>query len=367
MKFNKIVITIFFVFVSTIAQALEVDEKLTLRVLNVSKSRKTLLINRGLEDGLVEGDHAKFFLTTGVVARGVVVKASPTRSIWSIYRAVDKEAIFKDKVMNLKITKGMKLTEDATKDVVAAKEGEIDVPPAIALAPGANDLDSLKEDDKKELAALGGGGNTDESMRAGTAVSTGISRRTIEVFGLLNFNNMSSSSDLGDGITTTGTNANIDFSFGIEKYFDSTSRALRNFSMSAFFHKATQETVGISGTQISLDAFGYGVGANYHFMADALSYGRGIGFANFTIGVGTSQDSISYQTNTVSSDPQSLDGNTSFFSVGFGFKFFLKDGLGARALVDWYQRGEKYALDDGTEYTKTVSGPRVQVGLGYRW
>lgn len=366
MKTFKIFLMTFMALASTTVMGLEIDEKLTLRLLKVSKTKKTILINRGLEDGLVEGDHAKFFLTTGVVARGVVVKASPTRSIWSIYRVVDKESVFKDKVMNLKITKGMKLTPDATKDVVAAKQGEIDVPPAIALAPGANDLDTLKEEDQQDLAALGGG-NSDDAMRGSSAVSTGISRRTIEVFGLLNFNNMSSSSDLGDGITTTGTNANVDFSFGIEKYFDVTSKALRNFSLSAFMHKSTQETVGISGTQISLDAFGYGVGANYHFMADALSFGRGIGFANFTIGVGTSQDSISFQTNTVSSDPQSLDGNTTFFSVGFGFKFFLKDGLGARALVDWYQRGESYVLDDGTEYTKTVSGPRVQVGLGYRW
>lgn len=366
MSFKGLFIIAFLTLLS-VANALEVDEKLTMRLIKVSKTKKTILINRGLEDGLVEGDHAKFFLTTGVVARGVVVKASPTRSIWSIYRVVDDEALFKDKVMNLKITKGMKLTEDATKDVVAAKEGEIDVPPAIALAPGANDLDSLKEDDKKDLAALGGGGNTDESMRASSAVTTGISRRTIEVFGLLNFNNMSSSSDLGNGSTTTGTVANVDFSFGIEKYFDVSSKALRNFSLSAFFHKSTQETVGLSGTQISLDAFGYGVGANYHFMADALSYGRAISFANFTLGIGTSQDSITFQTNTVSSEPDNLEGNTSFFSVGFGFKFFLRDGLGARALVDWYQRGEKYTIEDGTEYTKTVSGPRVQVGLGYRW
>ncbi|MCO4793022.1 MAG: hypothetical protein KC493_04880 [Bacteriovoracaceae bacterium] len=363
---KKGLILIVFLVYAMNSMALEVDEKLTLRLIKVSKTKKTVLINRGLEDGLVEGDHAKFFLTTGVVARGVVVKASPTRSIWSVYRVIDREAVFKDKVMNLKITKGMKLSEDQTKDIVAEKQGDIDVPPAIALAPGANDLDQLKDEDKRELEALGGGGSTDNSMRS-SDVSIGISRKTVEVFGLLNFNNMSSSSDLGDGITTTGTNASLDFSFGIEKYFDSQSKALRNFSMSAFFHKSTHEAVGISGTQVSLDAFGYGVGANYHFIADALSYGRGIGFANFTIGVGSTQDSISFQTNTVSSDPQSLDGNSTFFSVGMGFKFFLKDGLGARALLDWYQRGEKYALDDGTEYTKTVSGPRVQVGIGYRW
>ena len=46
--------------------ALEIDEKLTTRVVDISESRKTILINRGIEDGLAIGDHAKFFVSTGL-------------------------------------------------------------------------------------------------------------------------------------------------------------------------------------------------------------------------------------------------------------------------------------------------------------
>jgi hypothetical protein len=52
--------------------SLEIDEKLTLRILKISKTKRTILINRGIEDGLAEGDHAKFFDQSGVLARGKV-------------------------------------------------------------------------------------------------------------------------------------------------------------------------------------------------------------------------------------------------------------------------------------------------------
>ena len=81
-----------------------------MRIVKVSQSKKTILINRGVEDGLIKGDHAKFFLTVGVVARGVVVKVSPTRSVWSIYRLVNADYITDDQVMKLKITAPVKIT-----------------------------------------------------------------------------------------------------------------------------------------------------------------------------------------------------------------------------------------------------------------
>ena len=97
--------------------ALEIDEKLTLRFLKVSSTKKTILINRGGEDGLVVGDHAKFFITSGVIARGVVEKVSPSRSVWSLYRVVDSNEITDDKVLNLKISSPVKITSDPTKSL----------------------------------------------------------------------------------------------------------------------------------------------------------------------------------------------------------------------------------------------------------
>ena len=98
----------------SLAWPLEISEKLTLRILKVSGSKKTILINRGLEDGLEVGDHANFFMLKGVVARGVVAKASPTYSIWSIYRISHPSDLIANKVMNLKITPKATLSKDPT-------------------------------------------------------------------------------------------------------------------------------------------------------------------------------------------------------------------------------------------------------------
>src|SRR5690606_11968702 len=98
--------------------ALEVDEKLTVRILKTSDTRKTILINRGTEDGLVEGDHARFMVTAGIVARGMILRVSPTRSVWSIYRLVNADYIVNDSVMTLRITPPVKVTKDDSQTLV---------------------------------------------------------------------------------------------------------------------------------------------------------------------------------------------------------------------------------------------------------
>ena len=95
--------------------SLEVDEKLTIRLLDASTTKKTLLTNRGLEDGLVKGDHAKFFTEEGVFARGVIVKVSPSRSVWSIYQLIRPEKVEKSFLANIKISTPVKVTQDKTK------------------------------------------------------------------------------------------------------------------------------------------------------------------------------------------------------------------------------------------------------------
>lgn len=360
--FKFILITIFSsFFLMDQSLALELDEKLTTRLLKVSQSKKTVLLNRGLEDGLVVGDHAKFFLTTGMVARGVVVKCSPTRSIWSIYRVIEPEVLFKNKVVNIKITKGMQITEDQTRSMIADRKTKIDVPQTIVLAPGANDLDqNMSEEDQEDVRSL-----TNDNI-ADVMESVGVGNRTLEVFGLLNFNNMSVSSDLSNGNQSSGVVSAMDFSLGMEKYFDSESWILRSLSFSVFFHKSTHETTGLSGTQISLDSLAYGGGVSYHF-TDALSFGRIIPYLTLNFGIGATQDTIQFQSNTVTTDPETLEGSSTFISAGAGAKYFLKNGFGARVIIDIYQRGEIYNIDDGSEYTKTVSGPRVQMGVAYRF
>src|SRR5574343_1885919 len=85
-----------------ISFALEIDEKLTIRIIKLSESKKTILVNRGAEDGLVVGDQAKFIDQSGVVARGVVEKVSRTRSVWSIYSVINPSEMVPEKVLNIK-------------------------------------------------------------------------------------------------------------------------------------------------------------------------------------------------------------------------------------------------------------------------
>ena len=106
---------IFSMFVTSTLYALDINEKLTLRVLRLSSTKKTVLINRGIEDGLAVGDHAKFYLTTGMIARGVVSKVSPSRSVWSLYRLVEPDQLIENKIVNLKIATPVKITVDESK------------------------------------------------------------------------------------------------------------------------------------------------------------------------------------------------------------------------------------------------------------
>lgn len=84
------------------ASALEVNEKLKVRVISLSSSKKTMLINRGLEDGIKVGDHATFYLPIGTIANAFVRSTSPTRSIWSVNQLIKPEQLNKDRLFNLK-------------------------------------------------------------------------------------------------------------------------------------------------------------------------------------------------------------------------------------------------------------------------
>ena len=166
---------------STLSYALEIDEKLTARFLKVSGSRKTVLLNRGLEDGLVAGDHAKFFVTTGVIARGTVVKASPTRTIWSLYRIVDGTKVFTNKVVNIKISKPVKTTEDPSK----ALKPDF-VPQGVEVIAGdqnivnESEMNELSQNEQVDLNDFKEGTIADYDMQRSF-----LDYRSLEVFGLI--------------------------------------------------------------------------------------------------------------------------------------------------------------------------------------
>ncbi len=132
MKIN--LLSILFIFVlSMSAHGLEPDKRLVVRLLGLSSSKKTILINKGREEGIKIGDHAKFSNpVNGYFARGTVSRVSPTRSVWSLYRVLKPEALVENTVITLKSASPVKLTRDESRalGILANSFEKIDDPTA---------------------------------------------------------------------------------------------------------------------------------------------------------------------------------------------------------------------------------------------
>ena len=364
MKIKKLFFFAIFTLLSAKVWGLEVDEKLTTRILKISESKKTVLLNRGLEDGLMVGDHAKLFLTSGVIARGIVVKASPTRSVWSIYRIVDRDQMIADKVVDLKITDALKITEDDSRQVYSRK-GQGPINPK-EFQGEVQTLKGLSAEEAKDLESLN---LLPSQIEAGKGMGL-TEDKIVEVWGLTHFNNFSVSSDFGTNGSNETSFSNIDFSLGAELYGRHGHRLLKDFSVMIFYHHSRNMISSLVGSEISNTAHKLGGGINWHFLAPPLSFGRLIGFVQGTIGSGNGQDIIKgYQEGELLKE-EVLNGSLRFFSLGLGFKHYTQMGFGLRGIIDYYNRSESYIIEnvDGEQnYSKVFSGVRMMLGLSYRF
>ena len=234
--------------------ALDVDSKLTLRILKTSISKKTILINRGLEDGLVVGDHAKFFLTDGVVARGLVIKASPSRSVWSLYRVIRIEEIRDQKVVNLKISTPVKVTADPTKSlnsspIIAGREVMVE------RSDGQIDLkiDGNSNADKEEMKTLYGREVVSHKTYADGTMELD---KTWDIILSMGTQSLAVSDPNAVDSTTEATQGSILMGIGLEKYFPKLELDFaRKFSFLMFMNKSSfaVEAVDLSVTGTSMD------------------------------------------------------------------------------------------------------------------
>ncbi len=114
----KMVFLVSFLGLATLTRAaVPIDSKFIGRILGASDSKKTILVNRGSEHGLAKMQHAKISIPSGVVARAVVVKISPSRSVWSVYRILKKDKIAPQLVATFKISSPVTLTTDESKNL----------------------------------------------------------------------------------------------------------------------------------------------------------------------------------------------------------------------------------------------------------
>lgn len=375
--------------VNTLVFALEIDEKLTLRFLKVSNSKKTILINRGAEDGVALGDHAKFFITSGVIARGVAEKVSPSRSIWSLYRVVDPDEITDGKVLNLKIASPVKITEDPSKsmkdepipqgsDKMSMDNTDADTSKEVDVSPDdQSELDTMGiEVAEKEVAKVSktkkanpkDKKNSQVVVEETPIVSNDDNSKNWEVWGTMYFNSLSGTNDNGatsTTATTTGSTASAtDIAGGIERYFLTSDSFLKDISLTAFFHKRTLESG--DSIKVSTDWFEYGGGLNYHFYNPAASTNKFIGFASGNAGIGSTTITETTVLSGVSTEVP-VKGTNMFISVGLGAKYIFANGFGFRGLLDYYSSTESYDYGNDVITKRTLAGPRMLFGISYRF
>ncbi len=351
---------------SGVAQALEIDEKLTVRVVKTSESRKTIMVNRGTEDGLVEGDHAKFIVTAGIVARAVCVRVSPTRSVWSVYRLVNADFILNDSVMSLKISAPVKITKDESQALVQedtpTKVSGDATTLGIPLADGAQDInvadEKLSQADLKSL---------EESNVASSLVE-----QNMEVFSVLNISGLTANSKSGaGGKSYTNSQAFHHIGLGGEFYSQREREWFSKFSLLASVDLMRENNQAYNGAGSTNDITEFSFGTNWHpFKMPSLT-GDFIPFFHASFHFGMVKSSFnSGAENTVTPQKISASGATLGGALGFGYKFYTHKGYGARILLDYYWRAEEYKTDNsdpGNTHSKTVAGPRLMLGLSYRF
>lgn len=399
MKLVKIAFGLFFCFhqLLELSYSLEIDEKLTLRFLKVSGTQKTVLINRGAEDGLVVGDHAKFYTSTGVVARGVAEKVSPSRSVWSLYRLVEPLQVIQDKVLNLKIATPVKITDDPSKSITEIPvEGggseSINLSGNESSTSSADSsVDSSAVGDEKEIQELTG--PEEENVAAhnqsnkklpkmiaesNRLTTEGVSGRghsykdkskSWEGWGSLAINSLTGTfqgtalSGATDASFTSTSASSVEFALGIEKYFFNSNQFLSNFSLIGFAHKRSLK----NGEEVKVTNswFEYGGGINYHFYNAPADINTLIGFTGITYGKGNVDLEFAYIKDNGVGTTTTVSGSNSFYSLGLGLKYVFSNGLGLRSVADYYKSVESF--DTAGALERSLSGIRFFLGGSYRF
>ncbi len=355
----KMLLFIILLSFSTLTFALEIDEKLTLRIVNTSVSKKTILINRGIEDGLKQSDHAKFYVSEGVVARAVCIKLSPTRSVWSIYRVVASDFIKDDQVMKLKITPPVKITKDDSRMLVKEDIGAfVSKDPrdlGIPLADGAEDLGDTLGLTRKDLDMM----ETITSLR----------NKNREVFGMVYYSS--------DAVESTGSNNNTKFTstednlslkIGGEYYFRDETKWYSRISILGSFSLNRSSIMAYQGATVQENSSEFGFGGNFYLFERPSSVHKLIYSVGYIFALGSANSTYTPGKEDLNGESLSLDASTLSHTFSAAAKYYTTYGFGVRAEFLYRLHGEEFSADESaTKYTRTKVGPKLLLGLGYRF
>lgn len=137
------------------------------------------------------------------------------------------------------------------------------------------------------------------------------------------------------------------------------------FSLLGSLNLIKSDSQSYNGSNAKNDYTEFGLGVNWHPTKLPSVVGEFIPF--FTVGMGFGQVKSTAESAGAGSE-LSATGTANSFTIGGGYKFYARNGFGARVLLDYYMRKESYDEDEMTsQFSRDLSGPRLQVGLSYRF
>ncbi|MCB9093531.1 MAG: hypothetical protein H6621_00560 [Halobacteriovoraceae bacterium] len=337
--------------------SLDVDSKLTVRILKSTRSKKTILINKGRDAGLVVEDHAKFYVTEGVVARAVLVETSKKRSVWSVYRVLNPDLLNANEVMNLKITPKAKLSKDP-----------------LAMITKDDSSNSTYDDqikDKKfsvysDLVSKSDPAPISEAKIGTYEKEKDLSEKSVETWILMAFQSYSSEVNSGSSNIYSASEFLNNITGGLEFYMGESS-----LSTFFYFQMMQESLLSYDGAITDSTLFEFGGGFNwYAFGSPHRSYtltpyitlGAGIGKVTDTFAGGVRS--------TTAQDTTEASGNSMAAFIGGGLKYHINNGLGMRIIIDVYRRQDKFddvSFISGEEWERIRFGPRMLIGISYRF
>lgn len=345
--------------------ALELDETITGRILKTSSSKKTILLNRGSSDQITMGMHAKFSTDTSVVARGVVVELTEARSVWSLYRLATPDLVESDVVLNIKISEPVKLTSDESRSIVRESDMK-------DLQPNRDDKLSLPLDDiDGEIPIDLLGATVTSADKAFTNPQIELSNYPREIFSRIALQSLESKTSSSNNSTYSGRAEMNNFMVGMEFYFVQKQQWFSNLSILPYFQYQFESMLSYEGSAVDSSLMEIGLAIQYYYLNPNL-VNKFNPFVSTYYAVGTIEDSYASGERSAGNgaDASLVKGESTSYGVAAGVKYFLENRLVIQALVDYYFRNDKFTYDPQTGnslWTRDVSGPRVHLGLGYRF
>ncbi len=224
-------------------------------------------------------------------------------------------------------------------------DGAQDIPAAGADTAGQEDLKSLED-----------------------ALPSIIPEKNVEIFGILNISGLSASTKTESSETFSTSQAYHHIGLGGELYPQKEREWYSKFSLQASMNVMRLNSQAYNGSTSTNDVTEFSFGANWHPTKLPSQTMEFIPYLHLSLNMGSVKSVHKPGEELIGGPEQSGTGKTNGFSFGFGYKLYTPRGFGVRAIIDYYIRSERYDKDAGLDsFTKTVSGPRFMIGLGYRF